>query len=354
MTKPGIGPRLLGVVLAALISSTCGGEGTGRAADGEAPRDTSMTAPRVALLTSGPVSDAGWYAGAYEGLLLLRDSLGSAVSHQETKTPAEFDEAFRAYAGEGYDIVFAHGFEYQDAALRAGEAFPGLTIIVSGGSEVRSNVVPLLFALEDATYLAGIAAGGMTRSGVVGMVGGVAIPPAQGAFEAFEAGVRVGRSGVRVLETWIGSWDDVSAAKEATTAQLRQGADVIIHDTDAASFGMFQSVREASEAGATAWAIGTNKDQNDIAPEITLGSAVIRIPQSFLEVARLWSIGQLGGTPVYSGMREGVVDYVPNPVVVGHYPDALLDEIAAARRGILTGELEVPRAVVVEGESGGG
>ena len=67
----------------------------------------------------------------------------------------------------------------------------------------------------------------------------------------------MGRSGVRVLETWIGSWDDVSAAKEAATAQLRQGADVIIHDTDAASFGMFQAVREASEAGATAWAIGT-------------------------------------------------------------------------------------------------
>ena len=159
---------------------------------------------------------------------------------------------------------------------------------------------------------------------------------------------------MRVLETWIGSWDDVSAAKEAATAQLRQGADVIIHDTDAASFGMFQAVREASEAGATAWAIGTNNDQNGIAPEITLGSAVIRIPQSFLEVARLWSIGQLGGAPVYSGMREGVVDYVPNPVVVERYPEALLDEIAEARRAILTGELEVPRAVVVEGESGGG
>ena len=353
MTERSSRHKKLSVALVALICSACLGEGTGRADDTDARRDDSAS-PRFALLTAGPVSDAGWYAGAYEGLLLLRDSLDAVVSHQETKTPAEFDEAFRAYAGEGYDIVFAHGFEYQDAALRAGEAFPDLTIIVSGGSEVRRNVVPLLFALEDATYLAGIAAGGMTRNGVVGMVGGVAIPPAQGAFGAFEAGVRVGRSGVHVLETWIGSWDDVSAAKEAATAQLRQGADVIIHDTDAASFGMFQAVREASEAGATAWAIGTNNDQNGIAPEITLGSAVIRIPQSFLEVARLWSIGQLGGAPVYSGMREGVVDYVPNPVVVERYPEALLDEIAEARRAILTGELEVPRAVVVEGESGGG
>ena len=353
MTKPSGRTELLGIALMALICSACVGEGTGGADDVDA-RGGVSNSPRFALLTAGPVSDAGWYAGAYEGLLLLRDSLGAVVSHQETKTPAEFDEAFRAYAGEGYDIVFAHGFEYQDAALRAGEAFPDLIIVVSGGSEVRRNVVPLLFALEDATYLAGMAAAGMTRSGVVGMVGGVAIPPAQGAFEAFQAGVGVVRPGVRVLETWIGSWDDVSAAKEAATAQLRQRADVIIHDTDAASFGMFQAVREASEAGSTAWAIGTNNDQNGIAPEITLGSAVIRIPQSFLEVARLWGIGQLGGGPVYSGMREGVVDYVPNPVVVGRYPSALLEQIAEARRAILSGELEVPRAVVVEGESGGG
>lgn len=75
---------------------------------------------RAALLTSGPVSDAGWYAGGYEGLLALRDSLGAAVSHQQTRTPAEFDEAFLSYASAGYELIFAHGFEYQDAALRAG------------------------------------------------------------------------------------------------------------------------------------------------------------------------------------------------------------------------------------------
>ena len=66
------------------------------------------------------MSDAGWYAGGYEGLLMIRDSLGASVSHQQTRTPAEFDEAFRAYAADGYDIVFAHGNEYQDAAIRAG------------------------------------------------------------------------------------------------------------------------------------------------------------------------------------------------------------------------------------------
>src|SRR5690606_20437216 len=153
--------------------------------------------------------------------------------------------------------------------------------------------------------LAGMAAGALTRSGVVGMVGGVAIPPVQGTFRAFEAGARAARPGVRVLETYIGSWDDVSAAKEAAVAQLRQGADVLIHNTDAASFGVFQAVREATAAGDSAWAIGMNRDQNDIAPEVTLGSAVIEIPRAFLRVARAWEDGGLGGAPVYAGLADG-------------------------------------------------
>jgi basic membrane lipoprotein Med (substrate-binding protein (PBP1-ABC) superfamily) len=333
------------VVATVVATGACGGE---RAAEEGAPADSA----RFALLTSGPVSDAGWYAGGYEGLLLLRDSLGAAVSHQQTRTPAEFDEAFRAYGNAGYDIVFAHGFEYQDAAIRAGEQFPEMFIVVSGGGRVAENVVPVVFTLEQGSYLAGMAAAGFTKSGVLGMVGGMAIPSVQGVFRAFEAGAKAVRPDVRVLETFIGSWDDVSAAKEAAVAQLRQGADVLVHNTDAASFGVFQAAREATTAGDSAWVIGMNGDQNEIAPEVTLGSAVLRLPRAFLEVAEVWRAGQLVGKPVYSGMSKGTVDYVPNPAVVGRYPEGLLQRIDEARRAILSGALEVPRVPYVEGEVG--
>jgi basic membrane protein A len=146
----------------------------------------------------------------------------------------------------------------------------------------------------------------------------------------------------------------VSAAKEAAVAQLRQGADVVIHNTDAASFGVFQAVREASAAGDPVWAIGMNNDQNRIAPEVTLGSAVIRIPQAFLTVAREWQAGRLGGRAVYSGMPQGVTDFVPNPILVDRYPEGLLERVDRARQSILSGELEVPRVPFVEGEPGSG
>ena len=221
-----------------MFSAGCGGDSP--AVDG----------PAVALLTSGPVSDAGWHAGAYEGLQMIGDSLGVHISHQQTRTPADFDEAFISYAESGYGLIFGHGFEYQDAASRAGEAYPDVTFVVSSGSRPSANVVPIIFGLHEASYLAGMAAGAITASGIVGMVGGVEIPSAKGTFIAFEAGVKAMREDATVLETFIGSWDDVSAAKEAAAAQLRQGADALIHNVDAASFGFFQAVREAREGGA--------------------------------------------------------------------------------------------------------
>ena len=309
---------------------------------------------RAALLTSGPVSDAGWYAGAYEGLLLIRDSLGAEVRHQQTRTPAEFDEAFLSFAQAGYDLVFAHGNEYQDAAIRAGEEFPDLTIVVSGGGRVSRNVIPLVFNLEEGSYLAGMIAGGMTRSGTVGMVGGVAIPPAQGTFMGFAAGARSVRPDVEVLETFIGNWNDVAAAKEATVAQIRQGADVIIHNTDAASFGVFQAVREAVDAGDTVWAMGMNRDQNGVAPEIILASAAIDIPTAFLEVARRWEAGDLRGQPIFAGARDGVVDLILNPALRDRIPQALLARVDAARDSVVDGTLDVPRVPFVEGRDPNG
>jgi basic membrane protein A len=325
-----------------LATVACGGDST---PEGERPL-------HAALLTSGPVSDAGWYAGAYDGLLLIEETLGAQVSHQQTATPAEFDEAFLAYAESGYDLIFAHGFEYQDAAVRAGELYPNTTFIVSGGGRVSSNVVPLIFRLEEGTYLAGMAAAATTESGIIGMVGALEIPPVQGTFRAFEAGARAVRPDVEILESFTGDWNDLAAAKEAAVAQLSRGADVLIHNLDAGSFAVFQAVREAVADGRTVWALGMNSDQNAVAPDVILGSAVIRIPQAFLETARAWQAGEVGGAAIYAGANERVIDFVVNPELADRFPPGVLERIAEARSRIESGELEVPRIVFVEGEAG--
>jgi basic membrane protein A len=78
----------------------------------------------VALLTPGPVSDAGWNASAYAGLKLIQSLLGAETAQVQTRSPADFEDAFRDFGSRGFDLVFAHGFEYTDAALSAARDFP--------------------------------------------------------------------------------------------------------------------------------------------------------------------------------------------------------------------------------------
>ena len=133
-------------------------------------------------------------------------------------------------------------------------------------------------------------------------------------------------------------------------AQLRRDADVLIHNVDAASFGIFQAVREAREGGAQVWAMGMNNDQNDVAPDVVLGSAVIDIPGVFLQVARGWQAGTLEG-PLYTGLAAGAVGFVPNPALSERFSESLVRHLDSAADSIAAGTLTVPRIAFVEGET---
>jgi len=138
---------------------------------------------RVGLITPGSVADAAWNSGAYAGLQRIHDSLGLAISHVEARTPAEQDEALRTYAEQGYDLVFAHGFEFQGPAERVSAEYSKTVFIVTSGSRAHGNVAPLIFRLEEASYLAGMVAGGLTRTNVLGFIGGIELPPIEAAYQ---------------------------------------------------------------------------------------------------------------------------------------------------------------------------
>ena len=293
---------------------------------------------KVALLTPGPISDAGWNAGAYEGLLRIRDSLGAEISQVETRTPAEFEEAFTDYARRGFNLVFGHGFEFQDAAARVGALYPNTVFITTSGSTVRPNVSPMVFQLEQGTYLAGMLAGGITKSGTLGFVGGIKLPPVEGTFLGFQGGARAVRPNVTVLQAYIGNFEDVAAAKENALAQIRRGADVLIHNADAASFGLFQAVRESPGV----LALGANKDQNAVAPDVIVASATLDVPHALLVTARTVKEGRFHPAVEFLGIKDGVVDFVPNPALASRVPATLLARIRAARDSIIAGTLRVP------------
>lgn len=195
-----IAARALGWVLAGVLLASC--------ATREAP------APfRVALITPGSIADAAWNSGAFTGLGQIHDSLGVPISHVEARTPAEQEEALRTYAAQGYDLIFGHGFEFQSPAERVSADYPAVVFIITSGERVQGNVAPLIFRLSEASYLAGMVAGGLTKSNVIGFVGGVELPPVREASEAWVAGARAVNPEVQSRTTYLNNWDDAEIGR---------------------------------------------------------------------------------------------------------------------------------------------
>jgi len=265
----------------------------------------------------------------------IRDSLDAKISHIQTRTPAEFDENFRQYGAQGYDLVFGHGFEFQDAALRVAPQFPRTIYITTSGTSTAANVAGIEFAFEEASYLAGMLAGAMTKTGTIGMIGGTELPPVSRSFASFALGVRSTNSKANTVVSYIGNWDDVSAGKEQALAQISRNTDIIFQNADAAGLGVFQAAKEAKGVRV----IGSNSNQNNVAPDVTLGSVVIDLPRAFLTVAREVKNGKFKPRVISLGLHDDIVKLVLNPRLESTIPSAVIHQIDSAHKA-LDGQME--------------
>jgi basic membrane protein A and related proteins len=178
---------------------------------------------RVALLTPGPVSDAGWNAAAFDGLQLIKAKLGAETAAVQTRSPIDFEDGFRDFAARGFNLIFAHGYEYSDAAISVARDFPNTYFVVSSGSESSRNVASLTFKVDDAAFVEGVLAGGVSKSGVVGAIGGVELPSIKLTFDAFRRGFLSVRPKGRMLISYIGKFDETTstAPPHLRTSPLR-------------------------------------------------------------------------------------------------------------------------------------
>lgn len=322
---------VINILVGITVACSASKDSTGKA--------TGTPSFKVALLTPGPISDQSWNGGAYEGLMHIRDSLGAEVSHIQTKTPAEFEENFRQYGAQGFTLVFGHGFEFQDAAARVGPEYPHTVFVTTGGTRVSSNVAAMSFAFEEPSFLAGIVAASVTKSGIVGCIGGTELPPVKSGFASFLRGVRLVSPTVKVLTAYIGNWDDAAAGKEQALAQIARGADVIYQNADAAGLGIFQAAKDSRGV----YIIGSNSDQNHVAPTVTLGSVVIDLPNALMAIAREVKTGTFTPRVHVLDTHSGVMKWVPNPVLRALVPTRaqhLVDSLAQQMRA---GTFTAPR-----------
>jgi basic membrane protein A len=302
------------------------------------PPSTTAHQLKVGLLTPGSVNDNGWNAIAYEGLLRIQKELGAQISHQETKTPAEFDEGFRSYGAKGFDLAFGHGFEFQDAALKAGRQYPKTIFITTSGSSVAPNVSPMVFQMEQATYLLGIIAARESKTGKAGLVGGIKLPSIDSTFIAFKAGAHSVNPKFEVKEIYTGNFDDLGAARLATLSLINAGCDFIFHQANEAGRGVFQACSERNIR-----CFGSNKNQNELAPNVILASAVLDVPSAFVYMAKTVRDHRFQPHVYWLGMSEGIVSLVWNDRLKSTVSPSTVAEVDKVEKQIRSGALQVPR-----------
>jgi basic membrane lipoprotein Med (substrate-binding protein (PBP1-ABC) superfamily) len=201
----------------------------------------------------------------------------------------------------------------------------------------------MVFELEQAIYLCGVLSGRLSRTGILGLVGGIDLPSIRSTFIAFRAGALAVRPDAVVREVFIGNFDDTAAAREAAWALLEEGADLLLHQANDAGRGVFRAVADRARQGGRVYAFGTNRNQNDMAPEVILASASIDIPAAFVVVAQRVRDGSFEAEPLRLGMREGIVALEFNPRLRDQIPGEVREELAGLEAEIRSGALAVPR-----------
>lgn len=292
---------------------------------------------KVALVTPGPVSDAGWSAMAYAGLKGIEASTGAKVSN-EVAGGAKIKDSMRSFAQDGYQLVIGHGFEYNEPAVDLAKDFPGTVFVSSSGGKFAPNAGAFRFYLEQGFYLAGILAAEMSQSGKIATVGIDSIPSIASTFKAFEAGAKSVKPDIKVIHMSLAINTDIQAAKQAALSAIEQGADVLIHQANAAAQGVFDAAKEKH-----AYAIGSNLDQNSNPSHAVLASAVIVARPAFIALANQVKEGKYKGGIQLFGMTEGAIDFVVNPALAGKVPPAAMQKVESARKSITSGELVVPK-----------
>lgn len=306
----------------------------------QTPASNSMPASdfKVALLTPSAVNDSGWSALAYSGLEAIKNQMGAQTQNVVASSPQDIKDAMRSYAQKDFDLVIGHGYEYNQAGIEVGKDFPNTVFVSSSGDKTAPNVGAFRFYLEQATYVLGAVAAKMSKSGVVGMVGGPNVPSIESTFQAFEAGAKSVKSNIRVLKAYTNSNDDVGAAKQQTLAFIDQGADMIIHQANAAAQGVFEACKERG-----VYAFGTNSDQSADGPTVVLASAVIIAEPVFLELAKEVQSGQFKSGVRLRGMEEGAVSIVWNEKLADKVPKDARDFANLLVGQITTGQVKVPK-----------
>ncbi len=328
-----------------------------------------ISVPAWAEIRVGMVFDAGgkndrsFNQSAYEGAVKARNELGIYLKDVEPGDSSAVEEAMRAFASEGYDLIFGIGFANATAVKNVATEYPNVKFAIVDAVVELPNVSSLLFKENEASYLVGMIAGMRSREingkRVVGFIGGMEIP----LIHKFEVGYREGAKkiypGIEVVVNYVGNtptaWNDPAKAKEIAKAQIGKSASVIYAAAGGSGNGLFDALKEQNGRGPCfpktkngerldkcVYGIGVDSNQNYIVPGQIVTSMLKRVDVAVFDAIKKVTNKDLsGGINVYGLENNGVgysIDKYNRKLVTRKMEKV----VNLFRNKIISGEIQVP------------
>ena len=292
---------------------------------------------KVAFVYPSPVGQAGWSFQHNQGRLALQTALAGQVSTTFVEGVAEgadSERVLRDLAAQGHKLIFAASFGYMEPVLRVAAEFPNVIFEQAGGYKTAANVNTYNARYYEARYLAGLLAGKSSQSGVAGYVAGFPVPEVVQGINAFALGMRAANPKAQVRVLWLNTWFDPAREREAALTLINQGADVLTNHSG--STAVAQAAQENFKSRGVRL-IAYQSDMQALAPDAQLASVTHHWGSHYTNVAQAVLLKQWKPTPVWGGMKDGLVQL---SALHPRLPQDLRTLIDARRKGIIGGSLK--------------
>ncbi|HOQ73233.1 MAG TPA: BMP family ABC transporter substrate-binding protein [Limnochordia bacterium] len=292
---------------------------------------------RVGLIfAEGGLGDQSFNDAAYRGLMQAKEELPVEVIYVEPADIAEMEEHQRSYAELGLDLVIVIGFIHQSSLTEVSADYPDIHFAIVDDVVDNPNVTSLLFEEHEGSFLVGVVAGMMTKSNIVGFVGGMEVPLIRKFQVGFEEGVKWANPDAQVLVNYAGAFDDPGRGRELAISQYERGADIIYHAAGGTGSGVIDAA-----ASHDFYAIGVDSDQDYMAPGKVLTSMIKRVDMAVYEVIKAAVEGTLEGGTWTFGVADGGVGTSEFTYTRDIIPQEVFDKVEEAKQKIISGEIVV-------------
>jgi basic membrane protein A and related proteins len=294
----------------------------------------------------GGKNDKSFNEAAWRGLQRAEAELGIQGTFIEPTEGSDRESALRTLASRKYDLVIGVGFIFGPDLERLSRQFPGVKFAgvdysPSNGFDKQPNLAALKFREQEGSFLVGAVAGLVTRTKVVGFVGGMKIPLIRKFEAGYEAGVHHVCPACRVVSAYAGTepkaFADPTLGEELAAAQYGQGADIIFHASGKTGDGVFAAARQRH-----ARAIGVDSDQFDAAPCCVVTSMVKRVDVAVVDAIKDVIANKFTGGIHELGLAEHGVGFVADERNRAMLPIDVVEKVNVLGEQIISGKIKVP------------